>query len=441
MKFLLFLLSVFGLFCSASAKVTHPEWARDAAIYEVNVRQFTPSGTFKDFEMHLPRLKGLGVDILWFMPIHPIGAANRKGTLGSYYSVQDYLAVNPEFGTMEEFKVLVKKIHGMGMYVIIDWVANHSAWDNPLVTEHPDWYTKDSTGAMISPVPDWHDVADLNYDNPDLREWMIHAMEFWVREADIDGYRCDVAGMVPQEFWNGTRAALNKIKPVFMLAEDENPAHHQRAFDMTYSWELHHLMVKVAKGEQTAEELHKYFERDVHRYGEDDYRMLFTDNHDENSWNGTVYERFGSGVEAFAVLILTARGMPLVYSGQEAGLAKSLRFFDKDTITWNEHPYARVYQTLLQLKQAHPALWNGSAGGTMTRVQTSHDDVVFSFTREQGGDKVFVLINLSSDPQSITVRGSSAQGNYTDAFSGKPETISVKNELMLAPWEYRVLVK
>ena len=277
----LFLISYF-LFSalSASAEVVHPSWTRDAAIYEVNIRQFTPSGTFEEFETHLPRLKKLGVDILWLMPIHPIGVENRKGSLGSYYSVKDYLAVNPEYGTMEEFKALVEEIHDQGMYVILDWVANHCAWDNPLVTEHPDWFTKDSTGHMVPPVPDWSDVVDFNYDNPELRTWMIDALRFWVRETDIDGYRCDVAGMVPQEFWNEARAELDKIKPVFMLAEDENPAHHERAFDMTYSWELHHLLVRIAKGDTTAAALWTYFDRDIERYGNDAYRMLFTDNHD-----------------------------------------------------------------------------------------------------------------------------------------------------------------
>ncbi len=426
---------------TAQARVVHPPWTRDAVIYEVNLRQYTPSGTFKDFETHLPRLKELGVKILWFMPLHPIGEENRKGPLGSYYSVQDYLKVNPEFGTMDEFKQLVRKIHGMGMYVIIDWVANHTAWDNPLAKEHPDWFTKDSTGSFTPPVPDWHDVIDLNYDNPKLRVWMIDALKYWLRETDIDGFRCDVAGMVPNDFWTQARTELDKVKPVFMLAEDENPGHHQRAFDMTYSWELMHLMHAIAKGDTTAKALDKYFERDAHRYGEDDYRMLFTDNHDENSWNGTVFERLGDGAATFAVLTLTARGMPLIYSGQEAGLDKRLRFFDKDTIEWKNHPFAQLYETLVKMKHEHPALWNGSEGGAMTYVPTSKNDAVFVFTRTKADDKVLVILNLSPQRQTITVRGATAQGSYTDLFTHDTETISVRDELSLEAWEYRVLVK
>lgn len=437
----LFLTSCLFFWSPVSARVVHPPWTRDATIYEVNLRQYTPSGTFKDFETHLPRLKELGADILWLMPIHPIGVEHRKGSLGSYYSVQDYLKVNPEFGSMDEFKQLVRKIHGQGMYVIIDWVANHCAWDNPLAKEHPDWFTKDSTGSFVPPVPDWHDVIDLNYDNPELHAWMIDAMTYWVREADIDGFRCDVAGMVPREFWEESRAALDKIKPVFMLAEDENPAHHQRAFDMTYSWELMHLMHAIAKGDTTAKALDKYFERDAHRYGEDDYRMLFTDNHDENSWNGTVFERLGDGAEAFAVLTLTARGMPLIYSGQEAGLAKRLRFFDKDTIQWNKHPLANVYSTLLKLKRDHPALWNGKAGGTMTRIDLANSDDIFAFQRAKDGDEVVVIINASPRRHTAGLSGPGMSGTYTDVFSGRTHRAGEKIAVDLHPWQYIVMVK
>ena len=425
----------------ASAHVTHPAWSRDATIYEVNVRQYTPSGTFQEFETHLPRLKEMGIDILWLMPIHPIGEENRKGSLGSYYSVKDYLAVNPEFGTMEDFKGLVKEIHDQGMYVILDWVANHCAWDNSLVSAYPEWFTLDSTGSMISPVPDWHDVVDFNYDNADLRAWMIDALKFWVRETDIDGYRCDVAGMVPQEFWMEARTELDELKPVFMLAEDEDPVHHEQAFDMTYSWELHHLMVKIADGKETARELAKYFRRDASRYSDDAYRMLFTDNHDENTWNGTVFERFGEGAEAFAVLALTAPGMPLVYSGQETGLDKRLRFFDKDTIEWREHPFAEVYTALLNLKHTHRALWNGDEGGRLTPVPTSKDDAIFAFTREKRRDRILVILNLSSASQTFSLRGRTAPGSYRDAFSNHAMTVSVKDKITLGPWEYRVLIR
>lgn len=244
--------------CSGSRKETsnerlvHPEWAKNAVLYEVNVRQYTPEGTFKAFEKHLPRLKAMGVDILWLMPVNPIGVKNRKGTLGSYYSIKDYLAVNPEFGTKDDLKELVNKAHDLGMHVIIDWVANHTSWDNNLITEHPDWYAHDSTGKIIPPVPDWTDVAGLNYKNKELREYMTNALIYWVREADIDGFRCDVAGMLPVSFWNEAVPKIKAIKHVFMLAEWETPEMHDTAFDMTYSWNAYQVMNAIAKGKKTA---------------------------------------------------------------------------------------------------------------------------------------------------------------------------------------------
>ena len=232
------------------SSVTHPEWSRNSVIYEVNLRQYTPEGTFKAFEQHLPRLKELGVDILWLMPINPIGITNRKGILGSCYSIKDYLAVNPDFGTMDDFKNLVNRAHSLGMKVIIDWVANHSSWDNNLITEHPEWYTHDSTGKIISPNADWTDVADLDYSQPGIREYMKDAMIFWIKETDIDGFRCDMAGMVPVDFWNNAVPVIKKVKPVFMIAEWDTPEMHDTAFDMTYGWELFHLMNSIARGEK-----------------------------------------------------------------------------------------------------------------------------------------------------------------------------------------------
>ena len=293
----------------SAQKFSPPEWSYNKAIYEVNIRQYTPEGNIKAFEKHLPELKKLGADILWLMPIHPIGEKNRKGTLGSYYSVKDYKAVNPEFGTLEEFKSLVKMIHKMGMYVIIDWVANHTAWDNEWIIDYPEFYTKDSLGNIISPNPDWTDVADLNFENKKLWSEMIDALKFWVEECDIDGYRCDVAGMVPIEFWIEARTELQKIKNVFMLAEWDTPEVHL-AFDMTYDWNLHKIMNGIAKKEKTVVDLIQQLEKNEKDFSENAFRMQFTSNHDENSWNGTVFERLGDGVETFAVLTCVIPDMP-----------------------------------------------------------------------------------------------------------------------------------
>ena len=255
-------------------------------IYEANVRQFTPEGTFKAFEEHLPRLKELGVDILWLMPIHPIGVENRKGGLGSYYSIKDYRGVNPEFGDLDDFKSLVNKAHELGMYVILDWVANHTAWDHAWVTEHPEYYTKNLDGTMKSPF-DWTDVVELDFKNQEMQDAMLADMMYWVEENGIDGFRCDVAGEVPVEFWNTARAELDKVKPVFMLAEAEQPNHHVNAFDMSYAWELHHIMNEIAKGNKNAKAINTYFAKHDTLYPTDAYRLYFITNHDENSWNGT----------------------------------------------------------------------------------------------------------------------------------------------------------
>jgi len=288
------------------SQVVTPQWAKNAVIYEVNTRQFTSEGTFKAFASHLPRLRELGVDILWFMPIHPIGEERRKGGLGSYYSIQDYKGVNPEFGTFDDFKELVSQAHEMGFKVILDWVANHTAFDHPWVNENPEWYNRDENGDIVSPY-DWTDVADLNYnDNPALWDAMIDALKFWVAEANIDGYRCDVAGMVPTAFWERARVELDAIKPVFMLAEDEGQRDlMQKAFDANYGWEFHHIMNSIAKGEKTAKDVWSYFAREDSLFAPSSYRMMFTSNHDENSWNGTEFERMGEGAKAFAVMSYT----------------------------------------------------------------------------------------------------------------------------------------
>jgi 1,4-alpha-glucan branching enzyme len=424
-----------------SSIVVHPEWSRPANIYEVNIRQFTPEGTFAAFEKHLPRLKAMGVDILWLMPINPIGIKNRKGTLGSYYSVRDYLAVNPEFGTLDDLKHLVRQAHELGMHVIIDWVANHTSWDNPLITEHPDWYTHDSAGNIISPVPDWTDAADLDYSQPGMREYMTHALEYWVREADIDGYRCDVAGMLPVDFWNKAVPEIKKIKHVFMLAEWETPEMHDTAFDMTYSWNLYHLMNAIARGEKPASQLDTLWKKEDTLYAADAYRMLFTSNHDENSWNGTEYERLGEGARTFAVLTYTAPGMPMVYSGQEAAFNRRLKFFDKDTIQWDNYPLLSFYTTLNQLKKDHPALWNGVSGGKLEKIQTGNDDKLYAFTRKKDQDQVMVILNLSPGMQTIRLAGHSFLGNFKNVFTGEVKRFEDEEAFSMKPWEYLVFVR
>jgi cyclomaltodextrinase / maltogenic alpha-amylase / neopullulanase len=422
------------------AKVSHPVWSKNANIYEVNVRQYTPEGTFSAFGKHLPELKKLGVDILWLMPINPIGVLNRKGSLGSYYAVKDYKAVNPEFGTLNDLKILVRNIHKQGMKVIIDWVANHTSWDNVWVKDHPDFFTKDAKGNFVPPVADWGDVIDLNYDNKELRASMIDAMEYWVKECDIDGFRCDVAAMVPTDFWIESYSRLSKIKKLFMLAEASENYIHQ-AFDMSYNWQMKDLMNDIAKGKKKAADLVTFFNTEAKEYKRNDYRMNFTTNHDENSWNGTECERLGDGVKAFTVLCGTVPGMPLIYSGQEAGMNKRLRFFDKDTIEWKASPLRSIFTKLNLLKKKNEALWNGEAGGELKSVSTNNENV-FAFTREKKANKVFTVFNFSNQPQLIKFNSDQINGNYLELFSNKKMKISNNQfEVSLQPWEYLVYTK
>lgn len=420
--------------------VTHPDWSYNKTIYEVNIRQYTTEGTFKAFEQHLPRLKNMGIGILWLMPINPIGEKNRKGTEGSYYSVSDYLTVNPEFGTMADFKSLVDKIHRVGMYVIVDWVANHTAWDNNLVKEHPDWFTKDSAGNYVPPVADWSDVIDLNYDNKELWRYMTDALKFWVKEYNIDGYRCDVAGMVPIEFWNMARKELDEIKPLFLLAEWDTPEMHQ-AFDMTYAWGHHHLMNDIAQGKKSAVDLKDFYAKDAVKYFGDTFRMLFTSNHDENSWNGTVFERLGAAAETFAAYTFLVPGMPLIYSGQEAGLNKRLEFFEKDPIAWKEHRFGELYKKLVHLKLNNEALFCGMNRGALIHVLTSDENSIHAFIREKNGNKIFAVFNFSAEEKEIALCSNFLKDDYTDYFSGETKSFKTAETMKLKPWDYKVFLK
>ncbi len=426
---------------NVSKQLTHPAWSFNKTIYEVNLRQFSKSGTFKGFEKRLPALKKMGVGILWFMPINPIGKKNRKGKLGSYYSVQNYLEVNPEFGTIDDFKNLVKEVHKLGMYVILDWVADHTSWDNVWTKEHPDFYKRDSAGNFVPPVKDWTDVIALNYGNKKLWKYMTNAMEFWVKQCDVDGFRCDVADMVPTPFWNQVRVKLDKIKPVFMLAEAEKPDLQANAFDMTYSWKLYSLMNDIAKGKKNAEDMINYFKWDDNEFGQNDFRMRFTTNHDENSWNGTVFERLGKAVPAFAAFTFAIKGMPLIYSGQEAGLNKRLQFFSRDPIDWKLSPLRELYTKLVHLKLNNKALRCGTEGGKMIMVSSSNKKAVFSFIREKDDDKVFAVFNFSPKPVNVTLSSSLMKGDYSNLFSGKKISFSDSDNFKLKPWSYRLYVK
>jgi len=417
-----------------------PEWAKNATIYEVNIRQFTTEGTFKAFETHLPRLKKMGVDILWLMPIHPIGVENRKGSLGSYYAISDYKAVNPEFGTLNDLKQLVKSAQALDMKIIIDWVANHSSPDNVWVKQgHKDWYSLDSLGRIQPTIgTDWWDVADLNYDNKEMRKEMISSMKYWLTEANIDGFRCSVANWVPIDFWVDARKELDATKKVFMLAEAEEVEMH-KAFDMTYGWNLHHIMNDIAKGKKDVTSVYNYAKDNKHPKSA--YRMNFTSNHDENSWNGTEMERMGESRFAFAVFAATFEGMPLVYNGQETSLDRRLKFFEKDSIDWIKMDLVPFYTKLLQLNRSNKALWNGENGGEVKFISAADEKNVVVFSREKDGQKVLVMINMTGNDQNVKLNNPLLAGKYKELFSEKKVKMKAEVETELEAWGYRVYNK
>jgi glycosidase len=447
---LLVALTIFG--CSVKSpkkevtpfvsEVVHPDWSKNSVLYEVNIRQYTPEGTFNAFAEHLPRLKELGVDVLWLMPINPIGIKNRKEALGSYYSVKDYKDVNPEFGNLEDFKKLVAKAHELGFHLIIDWVPNHSSWDNQIAVDHPDWYVKDSTGKFIPPIgTDWTDVIQFDWSNKELQDYMIGAFKFWV-DLGVDGFRVDHPHKTPYDFWERARVELDKIKPVLMLAENEDQTDFlKKGFDMNYAWELHHLMNRVAQGKDSVNALNKYYKREKAKFPSNVYRMVFMDNHDENSWNGTINSRMGDAQNPFAVFTFTTYGVPLLYNGQEVCLNKSLRFFVRDTIKWVTCEKTSFYTNLIRLKKENKALWNGEFGGTMDSIRTNKENKVFAFYREKDENRVVVFLNLRKKNVAFKPDFEKISGDYTDYFTGAKVTLPLSDSLRLEPWGYRVFVR
>jgi glycosidase len=420
--------------------VKHAEWTRNMVLYEINVRQFSAEGTFAGVEKALPQLKELGVNVLWFMPVYPIGELNRKGELGSYYSIKDYKGINPEFGTIDDFKALVAQAHDMGFHVILDWVGNHSAWDNPLTTEHPEWYEKDSTGNFVSPF-DWTDVIQFDYTARPLWDYMAGAMEYWVADVGIDGFRCDFPGLIPEEFWYRVTTELNEIKPVLMLAEDEEHSYLlERAFDMNYAWAHHHLMNAVAAGQRKPQALDTMMQYELAYYPADAYRLRFLTNHDENSWNGTINERLGDAQRAFAAYIFTLPGVPLLYNGQEAGLDKRLKFFERDPIEWKKTELRDFYTKLVHLRTSHPTLRHGIEGGSFITLKTNQKNVI-AYRRVKDGSEVLVILNLSKKPVRVVLKDGETSGIYRDLFTDADINIAQGKVMKFEPWGYLVLTK
>ncbi|MEO1128842.1 MAG: alpha-amylase family glycosyl hydrolase [Planctomycetota bacterium] len=433
----LIVVALMGLVCGACTSVQRPETSA-STIYEVNVRQYTEAGTFDAFRSHLPRLADLGVEILWLMPIHPIGEEQRKGTLGSYYSVQDFKGINPEFGDEASFQALVDAAHAHGMLVILDWVANHTAWDNTWTITHPERFTRDDGGRLVPPVREWSDVVDLDYDAPGTVEAMRDAMRYWVETYGVDGFRCDVAEMVPQGFWEDTIPVLRKAGATFMLAEGHSDWLYDVGFDATYSWAVPDAVLRAASGEDDATGVRRAIEEDLlalkQRTDGLGTRMLFTTNHDWNSWNGVALERLGPAWPGATVLTFMAPGVPLLYSGQEAGLDAQLAFFEKDEIEWRRHEAAVLYRQLIHLKRSEEALRHGASAGSTELLGLGADDQVIALRRMSGTSDVLALVNLSPRSTSIDAVPVDPDAVYIDldGFPAKPPT-------WLGPWDWVVL--
>jgi glycosidase len=441
-----------------------PEVEENGVIYEVNIRQYSPEGSFNAFTKDIPQLKELGVKIIWVMPIFPISQTKRKATggdnskfasempkeeqhkyLGSYYAVSDFKKVNPEFGTIEDFRNLVQTAHENGIYVILDWVPNHTGWDHVWIKEHPEYYTKNAKGEIIDPInPEtgkswgWTDVADLNYDNQNLRKEMTADMLHWIKNENIDGFRCDVAGNVPLDFWKQAIPQLRKEKNIFMLAEAWEPALlKDNLFDMAYGWDGHHTLNKIAQGKETVKNFDAYIEKINKDYEANDILMNFVDNHDENSWNGTIKSRLGAAEEAMTALTYFMPGMPLIYSGNEYGLEHSLKFFEKDSIPKTKGKQWEFRAKLGKIKNEMSALNGGKNKAAYKKITASNENVL-AFERTKNGKKVIYLANLSAQPVEVSIP---VTGQYKDLMTEKPMGLNATQVYSMLPWQYYILTK
>ena len=415
---------------------------RDSVIYEVNVRQYSESGTFQDFTKDIPKLKDLGVKIIWLMPIHPISETKRKGTLGSYYSISNYTEINPEFGNKEDFDKLITEAHKNEMYVILDWVANHTGWDHHWIKTNPEFYTKNSSGEIIDPINPstgeswgWTDVADLNFDNMEMQEEMIQAMEYWVKEHNIDGYRLDAAHSCPASFWKKSIDRLNETKKVLMLAESDG--YHTGGFElielfnMSYNWSGHHVLNRIFKKENNSKDLKENIVRNINDYSSEHILMNFTSNHDENTWAGTVFDRYGNGAKTFAALTYFLPGIPLIYNGQEYGLDKRLAFFEKDFIPKKESDFFDFYKKLNKLKKENNLL-NIDPKIKFEVIETNSNNLV-CFKRSIGEESIYFIANLSETKQEVQTGVKKKLRSLN-----KHGEVSLENNV-LEPWEFHFL--
>lgn len=388
------------------------DWVKDAIIYSVYLRSFSPEGTFEALEKRIPELKEMGVNVIWLMPIHPIGLKNRKGKLGSPYSIRDYYDTNPEFGSIVDFQKLLAVVHQNRMKLILDLVINHTAWDSKLIQQHPEWFSKDSSGNIISPNDDWTDVADLDYSKPGLRKYMLDMMEWWVKDIGIDGFRCDVSELVPIDFWEEARSRLNKIKPIMMLSEGSLPEHHLKAFDITYSWNIYDALEPLLKKERSAKFLDTLLQNEKTEFPINSLRLRFNTNHDKNAWDAPAIIKFGKdGLKLSAILINTMPGIPLIYNGEEVANDRKLGLFEKVDIDWNKsREMDTLYRSLYKLRKDHKAI----SRGKFIKAPTSNDTNIFAFLRIEGKDRILVILNFSETKQAPKIQSEEIIGKESN---------------------------
>ncbi len=419
-------------------------WIGSTTVYEVNIRQYTKEGTFNAFVPELPRLKDMGVETLWFMPITPISQKNKKGSLGSYYACSDYTSVNPEFGTAADLKNLIDRAHTMGFKIIMDWVANHTGWDHVWTKTNPEFYQADAATGDFKMASGMEDIIELDFKNPALRKAMIDAMQYWVKNYGIDGFRCDLAFWVELDFWKEARTALEKTATVFWLGEFdplENRAYAE-VFDAGYTWTWMHKTAEFYKGTGSLDNLKLILQQYQQVCGTGHIPAWFTSNHDENSWNGTEYEKYGDMARSLAVFSFTWDGLPLIYSGQELPNTKRLEFFEKDTITWNgNNTLHGFYKILSSLKKNKQALLAGDKKNTTHLLKTVANENCFGYIRAAENDAVLVLLNWSNEKISFGLADEAVFGNYTNVFSGAENSFNADSFFEMGPWEFLVYEK
>lgn len=422
----------------------HVDWSYGAVMYELNIRQLTKAGTFKAAMRHLKHLRDIGVDVVWLMPIYPIGRVERKGSLGSYYSISDYCDVNPEFGKMADFDAFVAEAHRLGMKVILDWVANHTARDAKWLKDKPvSWYERDENG--VAKVPwDWSDTAKLNYAEKEVWQGQIESMKFWVTQHSVDGFRCDMAMLVPLEFWQEARCELQCVKKdIFMLAEAEGVEFFDRAFDVCYGWELHHSMCDVAQGKSRVDALREKIYKLLNHFPTDSMHLSFTSNHDENSWSGSEHSRFGAALDAMTALtFVLPKSLPLIYTGQEYGYDHSFAFFDKDAMPkMKDNETTALYRRLCEMKHSFSALLSADAGGSFVEISTNAPDCLLAFVRENEEGRVVYVANLSPYKVFSDFHTGIYAGEYHDVVADESATLYEHTWGDMEPWSFRVLTQ